>query len=98
MWDKLNGGGTPDGVYAFNLWTKDLSVCVGKSEPTIPDPHLRLWIQALISLSDDGQTLHANIGIEKAVPNGTVVCYHLARLGLADEKLELLCHLKDVRF
>ena len=65
---------------------------------TIPDPHLRSWIQALISLSDDGQTLYANIGIEKAVPNGAVVHYHLARLELTDKKLELLCHLKDIRF
>ena len=97
-WDKVKGGGTPDGVYAFNLRTRDLSVCVGKSELTIPDPHLRLWIQTLISLSDDGKTLHANVGIEKAVPNGAVVYYHLARLGLPEKKLELLCHLKDVRF
>jgi hypothetical protein len=97
-WDKVKGGGTPDGVYVFNLRTKDLSLCVGKDELTISDPHLRLWIQALISLSDDGQIVHANIGIEKAVPNGAVVHYHLARLELADKKLELLCHLKDVRF
>jgi len=97
-WDKVKGGGNPDGVYAFNLRTKDLSVCFGKDELTIPDLHLRSWIQALISLSDDGQTLHASIGIEKAVPNGAVVHYHLARLGLADKKLELLCHLKDIRF
>lgn len=97
-WDKVKGGGNPDGVYAFNLRTKDLSVCVGKSELAIPDPHLRLWIQALISLSGDGQTLHANIGIEKEVPNGAVVQYHLAKLDLADKKLELLCDLKDVRF
>jgi hypothetical protein len=97
-WDDVKGGGNPDGVYVFNLRTKDLSVCVGKDELTIPDPHLRLWIQALISLSDDGQTLYANIGIEKAAPNGAVVHYYLARLGLTDKKLELLCHLKDIRF
>jgi hypothetical protein len=97
-WDKVKGGGTPDGVYVFNLRTKDLSVCVGKDELTIAEPHLRSWIQALISLSDDGQTLYANIGIEKAVPNGAVVHYHLARLELTDKKLELLCHLKDIRF
>ena len=97
-WDKVKGGGNSDGVYVFNLRTKDLSVCIGRDELTIPDPHLRSWIQALISLSDDGQTLYANIGIEKAVPNGAVVHYHLARLELTDKKLELLCHLKDIRF
>jgi len=97
-WDKVKGGGNPDGVYVFNLGTKDLSVCVGKDELTIPDPHLRSGIQSLIALSDDGQTLYANIGIEKAVPNGPVVHYYLARLELADKKLELLCRLKDIRF
>lgn len=97
-WDKAKGGGNPDGVYVFNLRTKDLSVCVGKDELTIPDPHLRSWVQALISLSDDGQTLYANVGIEKAVPNGAVVHYYLAKVELANKKPKLLCHLKDIRF
>jgi hypothetical protein len=97
-WNKVKGGGTPDGVYAFNLRTKELSVCVPKDALAIPEPHLRSWIKALISLSDDGQTLHVNVGIEKAVPSGAVVHYYLASLGLADNKLELLSHLRDIHF
>lgn len=97
-WNKVNGGGTSDGVYVFNLRTKDLSICVARDTLAISEPHVRSWIHSLISLSDDGQTLRANVAIEKAVPKGAVVHYYLASLGLGDKKLELLCHLKDVRF
>lgn len=96
-WSKV-GGGNSDGVYAFNLQTKELSLCVGKDSLTIPEPHLRLWVQSLILLCDDGQTLYVNVGVEKAVPNDAIVYYYLARLALKDRRLELLCHLQDVRF
>jgi len=92
------GGGNPDGVYTFDLRTKELKVCVAKDALIIPEPHLRSWILTLVSLSDDGQTLHVKVGIEKPVSGSGVVQYYLASLGLADNKLELLSHLKDIRF
>jgi len=92
------GGGTPDGVYLFNLKTKELTVCIAKDALMIAEPHLRSWILALVSLSDDGQTLHMKVGIEKPVSGGGVVEYYLASFALLDKKLELLSQLKDVRF
>jgi hypothetical protein len=97
-WDKVRGGGTPDGVYAFNLRTRELAVCVAKDSLAIPETHLRSWISALISLSDDGRTLFVNVGIEKAVPNGAIVHYYLASLDLEHKTLELLSLLKDNRY
>ncbi len=97
-WNKVRDGGTPDGVYSFNLRTKQLTVCVPKDTLAIAEPHLRSWISTLISLSDDGQTLYANVGIEKAAPGGAVVQYYLASLALADNRLLLLSHLKDIFF
>jgi hypothetical protein len=97
-WDREGGGGDPDGVYAFNLLTKELTVCVAKDTLTILEPHIRSWISALISLSDDGQTLYVNVAIEKAVAGGGVVHYHLASVTLADNSLKLLSQLKDIRF
>lgn len=49
-WDEVSGGGNPDGVYAFNLHTKELTVCVAKDTLTIPEPPMRFWISTLISL------------------------------------------------
>jgi hypothetical protein len=72
-WNKVSGGGNPDGVYAFNLRTQELAVCVAKDKLAIPEPHLRSWISTLVSLSDDGQTLYAKVGIEKAATGGAVV-------------------------
>jgi len=97
-WNKTSGGGSWDGVYAFNLRAKELTVCVPKDHLSIQESHLRSWISTLISLSDDGQTLYVNVGIEKAVPGSAVVDYYLASLDLAENKLELLSPLKDIRF
>ncbi|MGA7685193.1 MAG: hypothetical protein WCC32_07230 [Terriglobales bacterium] len=91
-------GGDSDGVYAFNLLTKELSICVPKDSLNIPQPHLRSWVLTLVSFSDDGQTLYLKIGIQKPVSGGGIVEYYLASLGIADGKLELLSHLKDIRF
>jgi Clp amino terminal domain, pathogenicity island component len=97
-WDRAGGGGNSDGVYAFNLLTKKLMVCCAKDKLAVPVPHLRSWILTLISLSDDGEALYVNVGIETAVPSGGIVHYYLARLNLTDNKLELLSPLKDIHF
>lgn len=34
---------------------------------------MRSWISSLIALSDNGQTLYVNVGIEKALSSGGVV-------------------------
>jgi len=93
-----DSGGNSDGVYVFNLLTKELSICVPKDSLNIPQPHLRSWVLTLVSLSDDGQTLYLKMGIEKPVSGGGIVQYYLASLSIADGKLELLSHLKDIRF
>jgi Clp amino terminal domain, pathogenicity island component len=92
------GGGTPDGVYALNLSTKELTMCVPNDALTIPEPHLRSWILTLVSLSDDAQILYLKVGIEKPPSRGGVVEYYLASLSLINKKLELLSQLKDIRF
>ncbi len=92
------GGGSPDGVYTFNLKTKELTVCIAKDALTIAEPHLRSWILTLVSLSDDGQTLYLKVGIEKPVSGAGVVEYYLASLGLPEKKPQLLSRLKDIRF
>jgi ClpA/ClpB-like protein len=98
-WDREGGGGNADGVYAFNLHTKELTICVAKDTLTILEPHTRSWISTLISLSDDGQTLYVNVAIEKAISGGrSVVHYHLASLNLADKGLKILSQLNDIRF
>jgi hypothetical protein len=91
------GGGNSDGVYVFNLITKELTLCVAKDTLNIPEPHLRSWILTLVSLSDDGQTLYLKIGMQPASRAGGVD-YYLASLSLADKKLQLLSRLKDIRF
>jgi hypothetical protein len=92
-WDQA---GRPDwaGVYAFNLKTKELSVCIPKGSLAFQEPHVRSWILELVFLSDDGQKLYANVAIEREIPGGCDVHYYLAALDLAGKKLELLSPLK----
>ena len=95
---SANGGGNPDGIYMFNLRTKELSLCVANDAVMIPVPHERSWVLSLVSLSDDAQTLYLKIGIEKPTSEGGRIEYYLASLRLADKKIELLSQLKNIRF
>lgn len=98
QWDKGRTGGDWAGVYSFNLNTKELAFCISRETLKCSEAHTRLWIVELIFLSDDGQKLYMNVGVEKAVSGGTVAHYYLASANLADKKLDLLSPLKDIRF
>jgi ClpA/ClpB-like protein len=59
-WAKT--GGNWDGVYSYNLNTKELEVCVSPQNLQLPVAHSRPWITELVSLSEDARTLYINIG------------------------------------
>jgi hypothetical protein len=97
-WDRKRHGGDWAGVCCFDLTTRELTVCVCKETLVVSEPHTRAWVSALIFLSDDGQKLYVNIGIENRSRSGSFVNYYLASLDLADNKLELVSPLRDVFF
>ena len=97
-WDKGRHGGNWDGIYSFNLNTKELAICVSKGKLGFSEPHGRMWISELISMSEDARKLYVNVGIEKEVTGGTVVNYFLAIIHLPGQQLELLSPLKDIRY
>ena len=91
-------GGDWEAVYSFNLITKELAVCVSREGLRFSEPHGRLWILDLVSLSEDARTLYVNIGIEKIVSRGGIVHYYLARVDLPDQEITLMSRLQDIRF
>ena len=91
-------GGHPDGLYEFDLESRKLTECLPTAALIIPEPYDDSWILSLVSLADDAKTLHAKVGLKRPVPTGAEVDYYLAKLTLADRKLELLSRLKDIRF
>jgi len=95
-WAKT--GGNWDGVYSFNLNTKELEVCVSPQNLRLSDAHGRLWITELVSLSEDARTLYINIGVEKIVSGGGIIHYYLAKVDLPDQIVTLLSRLLDIRF
>jgi hypothetical protein len=97
-WDSVRKGGDWDGVYSFNLKTKELVLCISPERLQFSEPHGRLSIVELVSLSEDARTVYVNIGIEKAVSGGGVVHYHLGKVDLADQEVRLLSRLMDTRF
>jgi len=96
--DKVRRGGDWDGVYSFNLNTKELILRISSEQLRFSEPHGRLSITELVSLSEDARTVYVNIGIEKVVSGGGVVHYHLAKVDLADQEVRLLSRLMDTRF
>jgi hypothetical protein len=97
-WEKPPGGGNWAGVYSFDLKSKVLRLRISPENLSLEEPHLRLWIPELISLSEDADTLHVNVGVKKPFLSAAVVHYFLARVNLSDGKLSLLAPLKDIRF
>jgi hypothetical protein len=97
-WDKSRRGGNWDGIYRFHLDTRELEVCVSRKDLKLAQPHGRMWVVELISLSEDASTLVVNIGVEKEVSGGGVVNYFLAAIRLNDQQIELLSPLRDIRF
>ena len=91
-------GGDWEGVYSFNLNTKELEVCVSPEKLRLSEAHGRLWIPELVSVSEDTRTLYVNIGVEKIVSSGGIVHYYLAKVDLADQQVTLLSRLLDTRF
>jgi len=97
-WDKSRTGGDWAGIYAFNLHTRELALCVSKESLIFEDPHTRAWVSALVFLADDGRKLFVNVGIERSSGSGGAVNYHLASLDLTTKRVELIAPLKDVFF
>jgi hypothetical protein len=85
-------------VYSFNLNSKELVLCISPEKLRFSEPHGRLSIAEIVSLSEDARTVYANIGIEKVVSGGGVVRYHLAKADLADQEVRLAPRLMDTRF
>ena len=97
-WAKAGIEGDWEGVYSFNLNTKELGVCISKETLRFSEPHGRMWIVELVFLSEDARKLYVNVGIEKASSRGAVIQQYLARVDLADQQLELVSPLMDNRF
>jgi hypothetical protein len=98
---KLDGRGRGrnwDGVLSFNLETRILEKRISTDTLRFPEPHGRLWVSELVSLSEDAGTVCVRIGIEKEVTGGRVVHYYLAEIGFSDQEVKLLSRLLDARF
>jgi len=87
-----------EGVYSFDLNTRELVVCVSPEKLQLSEAHGRLWIPEILSLSEDAQTLYVNVGVERIVSGGSIVQYYLAKVDLSDQQATLLSRLQDIRF
>lgn len=96
--ERGHWGGNWEGVYSFNLSSKELLLRLSEKNLALDEPHIRAWITELISLSEDAESVYVNLAVEKAVQDGGVVHHFLARVGLNDGKVELLAALKDIRY
>lgn len=96
--DNVRRGWDWDGVYSFNLNSKELAICISLEKLRLSEPHGRMWIRELVSLSEDARRVYVNISIEKVISGGGGVHHHLAEVDLADQEVRLLSRLMDTRF
>jgi len=87
-----------EGVYSYNLNSKELKLCLSPQHLRFSEAHGRLWIRELVSLSEDAQTVCVNIAVEKIVSGGGIIHYYLAKVDLRDQQVSLLSRLLDSRF
>jgi len=87
-----------EGVYSYNLNSKELKLCISPEHLRFSEAHGRLWIAELVSLSEDAQTVCVNIAVEKIVSGGGIIHYYLAKVDLRDQQVSLLSRLLDTRF
>jgi hypothetical protein len=97
-WGKTRKGGDWDGVYSFNLATKELILCISPEKLRFSEPHGRLSIVELVSISGDARTVYVNVGIERIVSGGRLVHYYLASVDLTDQEVKVLSRLMDSCF
>jgi hypothetical protein len=87
-----------EGVYSFNLETKELKLCVSPEKMHLAKAHGRLWIREIVSLSEDGGVLYVNMGVETKVSGGGAIHYSLAKVDLSDQQVTLMSLLLDIHF
>jgi hypothetical protein len=87
-----------EGVYSYNLNSKELKLCISPQYLRFSEAHGRLWIPELVSLSEDAQTVCVKIGVEKVVSGGGIIHYYVANVDLRDQQVSLLSRLLDTHF
>lgn len=56
-----------DGLYVFNLQTRDLNLCLSGNNFTMPAPYdERGWVSDVLSLSDDARCAYVRVGLGKS--------------------------------
>jgi hypothetical protein len=58
-WEKRgeHWGGNWNGIYSFNLQSKELRLRISSENLSLEEPHQRIWMTELISLSEDAENL-----------------------------------------
>lgn len=87
-----------EGVYSYNLNSKELKLCITPEHLRLPEAHGGLSIRELVSLSEDAQTVRVIIAVERIAPRSGIIQYHLANVDLRDQQVNLLSRLLDTRF
>jgi hypothetical protein len=91
------GGSNFGDVLAYDLAAKVLRIAIPRDSISI-DGAERAWVASLHSLSSDAAILYFTLAVERPNGQGEQVEYSLARMQLAEKRLEILTRLRDVFF
>jgi hypothetical protein len=92
-----------NGLYALNLQTMDLTLCVHPNNLPVPAPYDdRGWIAQVFGLSDDECWAYVKVGLGRHQDESEIkniyFDYHLAQVSLKDGELKLISRLDNIHF
>jgi hypothetical protein len=101
--DGRLSGANWEGLYVFNVRTRELNLCLSAENFIKPEPYdERAWISEVLGLSDDANHAYVKVALGKRFEDGASQCvrydYYLARLDLSTRSVELFSHLKNLWF
>ena len=82
-------GGDWDALYRFNLETGKSETLASKGSLASPNDYPRVWLNQLLSVSDDGEALYC-----RAAFFGVKRYYCISKLSIADRKIKIIKKLK----
>ena len=96
-------GANWDGLYVFNVRTRELNFRVSGENFIKPEPYdERAWISEILSLSDDANHAYVKVALGKRLEDGEKQSvrydYYLAWLDLKTRGLKLISQLKNLWF
>ena len=86
---------SPSHILAYNLETKQVTIAFPETSLVVEGPHLRAFIDELLTVSADDTTLYCRLAVEHEIPTGSRTEYSLAAIHLEKKTVQVISALRE---